>query len=299
VHRSPRRAAAALAISLLLAACGSDLPRGAVATVDGEVIASDTLEEWVRTATTANPGLRAADVQADLLSRTIQNRLVLAALAARGLAVTPEAIAAVDADVQEQLGGPERLAATLIDVGFPRDFYEQVFLVTEAAIDVLVDALVADVVLETRTARHILVETAEEADELVALLADGADFATLAAERSTDPGSAAQGGSLGASERGRFVPEFDEAVWSARLGVVLPPVQTQFGFHVIEVVDQARTPASELSGQQRRQLADEELSGILGSAVSSAVVLIAPRIGTWDGESGYVVLPVGSGTGDR
>lgn len=295
MHRSPRRAAAAVALSLLLTACGSDLPRGAVATVDGESISSAELEGWVREATTANPALAAQDVQLDLLSRVIQNRVVLATVAARGLEVTPEAVAAVDAEVQAQVGGAEGLAATLIEVGFTRDFYDRVFLPTEAGIDALVTDLAGDRVRETRTARHILVATAEEAEEVVGLLAGGADFAALATERSTDPGSATQGGVLGARERGAYVAEFEEAVWSARIGVVLPPVETQFGFHVIEVIDEARTPVSELTGQERRQLVSAELESLLGAAVAAASVTVSPRIGVWDAVSGFVAPPGGSG----
>lgn len=291
MHRRSRRAVVVLATALVLAACGGDLPRDAVATVDGRTIPAERLEGWVRTATEANPALDESEVQRDLLSRAIQNRIVLAVLAERGLEVTDEAVAAIAADVEAQVGGAESLTTTLVDIGWPRDFYDELFLGTEAAIDVLVTDLVADRVLETRTARHILVETGDEADEVATLLDGGADFATLAAERSIDPGSAAEGGLLGARERGAFVPEFDAAVWSARLGVVLDPVETQFGFHIIEVVDEATTSAADLSAAERRQLAGAELDALLGGAVAAAEVVVRSRIGTWDGLAGVVVAP--------
>lgn len=299
MHRSPRRAVAALALTLLLGACGSDLPRDAVATVDGESIAAAELRDWVRDATTSNPRLVPADVQLDLLSRAIQNRIVMGVLAQRGLEVRPEDLAAVDADIIDQVGGPDGLVVTLIEVGFPPDFYQRIFLQTEAAIDLLVTDLVGDRALETRTVRHILVGTAEEAEEIVALLAEGADFATLATERSTDPGTAVQGGLLGARERGVYVEEFDDAVWAARIGRVLDPVATQFGFHVIEVLDASRTPAAELTSQDRRRLVGAELDVLLGAAVSAASVSIAPRIGVWDGSLGFVAPPGGNGAGGR
>jgi parvulin-like peptidyl-prolyl isomerase len=88
-----------------------------------------------------------------------------------------------------------------------------------------------------------------------------------------------------------FVPEFDAAVWSARLGVVLDPVESQFGFHVIEVVDEASVPAAELSSPERRQLAGAELDGLLGGAVTAAEVEVRSRIGTWDAVAGLVVAP--------
>ncbi len=291
MRRSPRRIAATLAAALVLAACGGEVPRDAVAVVDGVEIPSSQLEDWVRAATTANEALDEGAVQRDLLSRLVQNRIVLAVLAERGLEVTSEDLAAVAAEIESQVGGTEGLAVTLTEVGFPRAFFDEVFLVTEAALDVLATDLVGDRTLETRTARHILVASAEEAEEVVALLADGADFAALAAERSTDPGSAAQGGLLGARERGSFVAEFDAAVWTARLGVVLDPVQSQFGFHVIEVVEESRTPAAELSGSERRRLAGAEIDALLGGAVAAAEVTVRPRIGTWDGATGSVVAP--------
>ena len=290
-RRPARRAAVGLAAALVLSACAGDLPRDAVATVDGVSIPAEQLEGWVRTATEANPALDEAEVQRDLLSRAIQNRIVLAVLAERGLEVTDESVAAIAADIEAQVGGAEALTTTLEEIGWPREFYDAQFVVSEAAIDVLVTDLVADRVLETRTARHILVGTAEEADEIVALLAGGADFATLATERSTDPGSAAEGGLLGARERGVFVPEFDAAVWSARLGVVLEPVESQFGFHVIEVVDAASTPAAELSAAERRQLVGAELDEVFVGALEAAEVVVRSRIGTWDAGAGAVVAP--------
>ncbi len=100
---------------------------------------------------------------------------------------------------------------------------------------------------EQALARHILVRvppgaSAEEVLELESLarehrqrLADGEDFAVVAAEVSSDAGSAANGGSLGWFRRGQMVPEFDEAAFTLELGVLSEPVKTTYGFHVIEV----------------------------------------------------------------
>lgn len=85
-------------------------------------------------------------------------------------------------------------------------------------------------------ASHILVETEEEAAELVTLLADGADFAELAAERSTGP-SGPNGGQLGWFSQGMMVAPFEEAVMALEIGAVSDPVETQFGWHVIILND--------------------------------------------------------------
>ena len=87
---------------------------------------------------------------------------------------------------------------------------------------------------------HILVPTREEAEAILEQLKEGADFAELARERSQDPGSAARGGDLGCVERGRFVPEFEEAALRLGEGELSAPVQTRFGWHVIRL--NRRTP---------------------------------------------------------
>ena len=83
-------------------------------------------------------------------------------------------------------------------------------------------------------ASHILVATEEEAQALVADLNGGADFATLAKERSTGPSGPA-GGELGWFARGAMVPPFDAAVAALDVDAISDPVQTQFGWHVIQL----------------------------------------------------------------
>lgn len=89
---------------------------------------------------------------------------------------------------------------------------------------------------EQANARHILVETEDEAKDVIARLKAGEDFAALAEELSQDTGSAANGGELGFAPQGRFVEPFDEAVFSLPIGEISDPVETQFGWHVIEVL---------------------------------------------------------------
>jgi len=81
-------------------------------------------------------------------------------------------------------------------------------------------------------ASHILVETEEEALAIVEELKEGADFATVAREKSTGP-SGPNGGQLGWFGEGAMVPEFEAAVVAMEPGAVSAPVKTQFGWHVI------------------------------------------------------------------
>lgn len=84
------------------------------------------------------------------------------------------------------------------------------------------------------SARHLLVETEQECLDLKKQIEDGADFADIAKQHSSCP-SAAQGGELGEFSPGMMVPEFDKVVFSAPVNSVQGPVQTQFGYHLLEV----------------------------------------------------------------
>jgi peptidyl-prolyl cis-trans isomerase C len=83
-------------------------------------------------------------------------------------------------------------------------------------------------------ARHILVETQEQCEDIKSQIEAGSDFAELAAEYSKCP-SGRHVGALGEFSPGQMVKEFDDVVFSAEVGKVHGPVQTQFGFHLIEI----------------------------------------------------------------
>jgi parvulin-like peptidyl-prolyl isomerase len=94
------------------------------------------------------------------------------------------------------------------------------------------------------------------AQELRNRLLAGEDFAALALEYSADPSNASTGGDLGWFGRGQMVPEFDEVVFSLPLNEVSEPVQTQFGYHLIEVLERDdNRPKDEFQLQQERQQA--------------------------------------------
>ena len=104
-------------------------------------------------------------------------------------------------------------------------------------------------------ASHILVETEEEGANLIAQLDDGADFAELAREHSTGP-TGPRGGDLGYFTRDRMVEPFASAAFALDVGQVSPdPVNTQFGWHVIMVVDKRQQPAPGLE-ESRAQIED-------------------------------------------
>jgi peptidyl-prolyl cis-trans isomerase C len=88
------------------------------------------------------------------------------------------------------------------------------------------------------TARHILVATQEECEDIKKQIENGADFAELAKERSQCP-SGQQGGDLGEFSSGQMVKEFNQIVFTEEIGKVHGPVQTQFGYHLIEITSRS------------------------------------------------------------
>ncbi|OUS37892.1 peptidylprolyl isomerase [Rhodobacterales bacterium 56_14_T64] len=121
-------------------------------------------------------------------------------------------------------------------------------------------------------ASHILVETEDEANSVKMELDAGADFAALAKDRSTGP-SGPSGGELGWFTKGRMVPEFEAAVLALKSGEVSPPVQTQFGWHVIILNERRKTAApefedvrEELANKLRNQAVETRVTELTTSA---------------------------------
>lgn len=126
-------------------------------------------------------------------------------------------------------------------------------------------------------ARHILVETEDEAKALIEQLDEGADFAELASEHSTGP-SASQGGDLGYFTQGQMVPPFEEAAFALDAGSYTEePVQTEFGYHVIKVEDrreQAPPAFEEVADQLRQAMVRERFTETLESLKADADIEI-------------------------
>ncbi|WBU56024.1 peptidylprolyl isomerase [Paracoccus sediminicola] len=125
-------------------------------------------------------------------------------------------------------------------------------------------------------ADHILVETEEAANAIIEELEGGADFAELAAERSTDTGSAQNGGDLGWFTLDRMVPEFSTAVEGMEPGSTSSePVQSQFGWHIIKLNETRvmEPPAlEEIRPQLVEQVRRERLESEVEKVTSEATV---------------------------
>lgn len=125
---------------------------------------------------------------------------------------------------------------------------------------------VSDEELEEIRASHILVRTEgvseavakEKIEKALSELKAGKDFAEVAKAYSEDAGSASNGGDLGFFGRGRMVKEFEQAAFAAKVGEIVGPIKTQYGYHIIKVTE--RKPASQLDPNT---LADKRDAAIL------------------------------------
>ncbi len=138
-----------------------------------------------------------------------------------------------------------RLAATRLKL-LTQTYLEQEAkaAATDEALHKVYDEAVKQVTPEEEvSARHILVENEDEAKKILADLKKGADFATIAKEKSKDPGSKDNGGDLGFFTKEQMVPEFAEVAYKLDKGQLSDPVKTQFGWHIIRVDDKRKKPS--------------------------------------------------------
>ncbi len=135
-------------------------------------------------------------------------------------------------------------------------------------------------------ARHILVKEKADADAIFAQIKGGADFAKVAAEKSLDSGSAKEGGELGWFEKSRMVAEFADAAFAAQKGEVIGPVQTKFGYHIIEVEDTRDSkPLDEVKDQIKGQLRTEVVQNYIEELKKGATITTPLGTGAAGGAS--------------
>lgn len=160
------------------------------------------------------------------------------------------------ADFQEAYAG---YTGTIADLGVSEaDF--RYLVESQLYREKIKELITADVqsVQDQVWARHILVASEEEANNVIARLEAGELFATLAAELSTDTGSAARGGDLGWFGLGVMVPDFEKVAFDLPIGRVSDPVQSQFGWHVIQVLGHEERGLSVEEFQQLKDSVFEE-----------------------------------------
>jgi peptidyl-prolyl cis-trans isomerase C len=126
-------------------------------------------------------------------------------------------------------------------------------------------------------ARHILVDSEADAKKIIADLKGGADFAALAKQYSKDPGGAKEGGDLGFFKKDEMVPEFADAAFAMKAGEISQvPVHSQFGWHVILVVERRKADPptfDQVRDELRQKMIQEGVQKAVAKARAAATVV--------------------------
>lgn len=146
------------------------------------------------------------------------------------------------------------------DFGMDENSFRNYFFIQPLLRQKVMDSITKDLQPEEEQvwARHILVATEEEANQVYDRLVAGEDFGDLAKELSTDTGSGALGGDLGWFGRGRMVQEFENAAFSQAIGEIGKPVQSQYGYHIIQILGRENRPLTDSEFENAKQLAISE-----------------------------------------
>ncbi len=219
----------------------------------------------------------------DLLESLIIERLILQEGKKSGISVSE---ADVDAEIEEIIeqhfmGSEDQFTLYLDTQGVTMDTIRHELMINLVAQGiVLADLEITDKeareyfeenreyfnIPEEVRARHILVETEEEALEMISLLEKGEDFAELAKENSQDPGSKEEGGDLGFFTRGKMVREFEDAAFELADGERSGPVKTYHGYHVIERLehkDGREVDYGEVADEVNETMRDEKIPQLI------------------------------------
>lgn len=253
----------ALMLILSLAACAKE---EVVAKVDGVEISQEEFYD------------RLIEINGNqVLEAMIAETIVELEAEKLDIEITQEEIDEEFAELEEYYGGEDELNNAISSSGMTmEDLEEQIVRnlqiqklvepyidVTDEEVESYYEANIGSLgTPEQVRARHILVETEEEADDIYEELMDGGDFEELAREHSTD-GSAEEGGDLGTFGRGQMVPEFEEAAFSMDVDEISEPVESQFGFHIIKVEEKIEAVEPEFADVEddiRSQLFDQQIS---------------------------------------
>ena len=311
--RSSRLVVSAGLAVLLLSGCGSGQVRpGAAALVGEERITVDTLQQVVERGL-ADPqaeeavGTDRSGFQRQVLARLVNREVLREAAAREGVTVDDGDVDAQLAEFAEQAGGEEALEAQAAQNGIAKQDLEP-FLRDVVLEQALGDALTEDedvpqeqleglyqqniAQYDRVRSRHILVEDEAQARSILAQVReDPARFEELAAEFSTDTSNKDQGGDLGLQGKGQFVPEFEALLFSAEPGTY-DVVQTQFGWHVVNVQERETTSLREATPELRRAALQEQRAQATGELLRDVAgdlgITVNPRFGRWDPETGTI-----------
>ena len=298
----------ALAGITLLSGCGrgGGLAADTAARVGAERVSRAAVLGPVERALAGKTSLKRAPLARQHLTTQVKLALYRQEASKLGVTLTGDERAATTTAFEErtqQQGGLEKAAQTagIAKEDIP-DIIELVTYEQVLALRLVKDAPVTDAELDQLRktnpkafpdqahAAHILVNDEATANKVLAEAKAGGDFAALAAKYSTDPGSKDKGGDLGTTPRGTFVPPFEAALYAAKAGDIVGPVKTEFGYHVIKVIE--IKPFADVKEQARAASAAEVGRTRLMDEVKKGLpVTINPRFGRWDAANLVVLGP--------
>ncbi len=304
-----------LAGLIALSAC-APVPGGVAATVNGTRITEEFIGNLVagereRLAATGLQGralqTQLGDYQRATLGQIILGEILEQEADTRGIGLTQEEADELWETQVTLSGSLEELQARLAELGLSEEQARRQLvqgeLITRLQADVRAAIVVTDEDVQalydsratqwiTRTISHIAVETEDEAQDVLDRLDAGEAFEDLAEELSIDTETGPLGGGLGAQPRGTYPVEFDDAVWTAEIGEVVGPIQTNFGVHVVLV--EAETERSledvreQLEQEIRGGLFQEQFSGLIAALLAESDVKLDGRYGEWDSLAGEI-----------
>ena len=311
VTRTPHRLVTTMVTAgmaaLLVAGCGNGPVRsGAAATVGNKRISTDDLSGLVSRGlkdpqAQQQLGADKAKFQRDTLGRMIRHDILVETARREHVTATPAAVDKKISDFEQQAGGSAALLQQAAQGGISaRDL--RPFITDLVLGDAIGDKVTEDVDVPAEQiqalyqqnaaqfdqvhAAHILVTSKPLADSILAQVkADPTQFAALAAKNSTDTSNKDKGGDLGFAGKGQFVKEFEAAVFAAKPGDFLE-VKTQFGYHVVHVIDRKTTTLEQATPDLRRgalqKQRDQRVGELLSKVAGDLHVKVNPRFGRWD-----------------
>lgn len=290
-HLSVRMSAIALAVGLIAAACsggGGDV----AATVDGTDITVEDVERLISEDTEVTDELFAQSlstlIQWQITQQVAQDDL--------GIDLTEDQVAEQIDRVLAELGA-DSVAEVAASQGIGEELFTQyvrqlliqdeVTAALEAATEAPDDEEVARELAENPLqwtvvcAGHVLVEGEDEANAALERLVGGESLADVAADVSTDPGSAANGGDLGCTTPSTYVEAFATASMEAPIGEPFGPVESEFGFHVIVVSERTEATTDEVREVIVQNATIEALDQWFIDAIAGAEVVVDEQYGMW------------------
>ncbi len=292
-----------ITLASMLTACGGKAPQGVVATVNGVDIPTDKFdmeyaaqrnsivlkygEDYLKEDMGNGKGTVDQGIRQYVLNNLVQMETVKQDGEAKGIKVDPKKVEEQLNALYTQEGGQDKFNEALKKQGLTEEFFKNYLetkeFLSEYTKKMLEDLKPTDEEIKkeyeankneyfTANAAHILVADEKEAKEIKKQLDEGADFAKLAKEKSTDPGSKDKGGELGDFSNGVMDPDFEKAVKSLKAGEISSPVKTTYGYHIIKLNSFNNLEFDKVKDQISKKLTDEKFTKYLKDLEKKAKV---------------------------